>query len=40
MLLTVAYFDFPYQTQIARAQLEAEGINAWVADEFTISMQA
>ncbi len=39
MLLTVAHFDFPYQAQIARAQLEAEGIHAWVADEFTISMQ-
>lgn len=39
MLLTVAHFDFPYQAQIALAQLEAEGINAWVADEFTIGMQ-
>lgn len=39
MLLTVAHFDFPYQAQIARSQLEAEGIDAWVADEFTIGMQ-
>jgi hypothetical protein len=39
MLQTVAHFDFPYQAHIARAQLQAEGIDAWVADEFTIGMQ-
>lgn len=39
MLLTVAHFDFPWEAQLARARLEAEGIDAWVADEFTIGMQ-
>lgn len=39
MPLTVAHFDFPYEAQLARARLEAEGIDAWVADEYTISVQ-
>ncbi len=39
MLLTVAHFDFPWEAQLARTRLEAEGIEAWVADEYTIGMQ-
>ncbi|USA42193.1 DUF2007 domain-containing protein [Spongiibacter taiwanensis] len=39
MLTTVARFSFPYEAQIARARLDAEGIPAFVADEQTINMQ-
>lgn len=39
MLITVAHFDFPWEAQLARARLESEGIEAWVADEHTIGMQ-
>ncbi|WP_439135193.1 putative signal transducing protein [Pseudomaricurvus sp.] len=39
MLTTVATYSFPYEAQIARAHLDAEGIPAFVADEHTINMQ-
>lgn len=39
MLMTVASYSFPYQAQIARARLEVDGIQAYVADEHTITMQ-
>ncbi|RRJ83003.1 DUF2007 domain-containing protein [Aestuariirhabdus litorea] len=39
MLVTVARYSFPYEAQIARARLQAQGIEAYVADEHTINMQ-
>ncbi len=39
MLKTVATYSFPYEAQIARGKLDAEGIPAFVADEQTINMQ-
>ncbi len=39
MLMTVASYSFPYEAQIARARLEVDGIQAYVADEHTITMQ-
>ncbi len=39
MMVTVASYSFPYEAHIARAQLESEGIPAFVADEHTINMQ-
>jgi len=39
MLTTIATYSFPYEAQIARAHLDAEGIPAFVADEHTINMQ-
>ena len=39
MLVTVARYSFPWEAQINRARLEAEGIPAFVADEQTINMQ-
>jgi len=39
MLSTIASYSFPYEAQIARARLDAEGIPAFVADEQTINMQ-
>jgi hypothetical protein len=38
-LITIASFSFPYEAHIARANLEAEGIPAFIADEHTINMQ-
>jgi len=37
--VTVARYSFPYEASIARAMLEAEGIDARIADEHTINMQ-
>jgi hypothetical protein len=39
MLTTIATYSFPYEAQIAKARLDAEGIPAFVADEQTINMQ-
>lgn len=39
MPVTIARFDFPYQAQIARAMLDAQGVPAFVADEHTINAQ-
>ena len=39
MLVTVARYSFPWEAQVNRARLEAEGIPAFVADEQTINMQ-
>ncbi|MFC6671071.1 DUF2007 domain-containing protein [Marinobacterium aestuariivivens] len=39
MLLTAVHYDFPWEAQLARSRLEAEGIDAFVADEHTIGMQ-
>jgi hypothetical protein len=38
-MITIATYSFPYEAQIARANLEAEGIPAFIADEHTINMQ-
>lgn len=38
-LTTIASFSFPHEAQLARANLEAAGIPAFVADEHTINMQ-
>jgi hypothetical protein len=35
-LVTVAVFQTPYEAGLAKAKLEASGIPAFVADEFTI----
>lgn len=37
-LCTVARFDFPWQAHLARGQLETAGIEAYIADEHTITM--
>lgn len=37
--ITIAVYDLPYEAQIARARLQAEGIETFIADEYTISMQ-
>ena len=39
MLTTIASYSFPWEAQIAKARLDAEGIPAFVADEQTINMQ-
>ncbi|GAA0694545.1 DUF2007 domain-containing protein [Marinobacterium maritimum] len=39
MLVTIARYTYPYEAQIARALLDSEGIEAFVADEQTINMQ-
>jgi hypothetical protein len=36
---TIATFSFPHEAHIAKANLEAEGIPAFIADEHTINMQ-
>jgi len=36
--IVVARFSFPYEAQIARANLDAAGIPAFIADEHTINM--
>jgi len=38
-LITIASFSFPYEAQIAKANLEVENIPAFIADEHTINMQ-
>lgn len=38
-LKTVTSFSYPYEAQIAKANLESAGIPAYVADENTINMQ-
>lgn len=38
-LRAVASFSYPYEAQIAKANLESAGIAAYVADENTINMQ-
>ena len=37
--VTIARYDLPYEAQIARARLQAEGIQTFIADEHTIGMQ-
>ena len=37
--ITIACYDLPYEAYIARARLEAEGIQTFIADEHTINMQ-
>lgn len=37
--VTIACYDLPYEAQIARARLQAEGIQTFIADEHTIGMQ-
>lgn len=37
--VTIACYDMPYEAQIARARLQAEGIKTFIADEHTINMQ-
>ncbi|MCL6415712.1 DUF2007 domain-containing protein [Aestuariirhabdus sp. Z084] len=39
MLVTIARYSFPYEAQIARSRLQAQGVEAYVADEHTINMQ-
>ncbi|MDR2214292.1 MAG: DUF2007 domain-containing protein [Nevskiaceae bacterium] len=39
MLVTVATYSFPHEAHIAKGQLEAVDIPAFVADEHTINMQ-
>lgn len=39
MPVTIARYTYPYEAQIARALLDSEGIEAFVADEQTINMQ-
>lgn len=39
MLVTIARYSFPYEAQIAKSQLDASGIPAFIADEHTINMQ-
>ena len=38
-MIVVARFDYPHEAQIARMNLEASGIFAFIADENTINMQ-
>jgi len=38
-LINIASYSFPHEAHIAKANLEAEGIPAYIADEHTISMQ-
>ncbi|CAH0538885.1 DUF2007 domain-containing protein [Vibrio marisflavi] len=38
-MITVARFSFPHEAYIAKASLEAAGIDSFVADEHTINMQ-
>ena len=37
-LVTIASYSFPYEAQIAKANLESEGMTAFIADEHTINM--
>ncbi len=37
-MITIATFSFPFEAHIARARLEADGIPAFIANEYTISM--
>ncbi len=39
MLTTIARYTYPYEAQIARALLDSERIQAFIADEQTINMQ-
>ncbi|MBR9829165.1 MAG: DUF2007 domain-containing protein [Oceanospirillales bacterium] len=39
MLVTIARYTYPYEAQIARALLDSEGVDAFIADEQTINMQ-
>ena len=38
-MITVARFSFPHEAYIAKASLEAAGIDSFIADEHTINMQ-
>ncbi len=38
-MIVVARFEYPHEAQIARMNLEAAGITAFIADENTINMQ-
>lgn len=37
-LTTIATYSFPHEAHIARASLEAAGVEAFIADEHTINM--
>lgn len=37
--VTIGRYGLPYEAQIARARLNAEGIHTFIADEHTINMQ-
>jgi len=39
MWVTIAAYSLPYEAHLAKARLEAEGLEVMVADEHTISMQ-
>lgn len=38
-MIVVARFSFPHEAQIARASLEASGIESYIADEHTVNTQ-
>ncbi|MEJ2361760.1 MAG: DUF2007 domain-containing protein [Gammaproteobacteria bacterium] len=38
-LITIASYSFPHEAHVARANLDAAGIPAFIADEHTINMQ-
>ena len=37
-IVTVETYDLAYQAQFARSELEAEGIQCWLADETLVAM--
>lgn len=38
-LITIATYSFPHEAHVAKANLDAAGIPAYIADEHTINMQ-
>lgn len=38
-LITIASYSFPHEAHVAKANLDAAGIPAFIADEHTINMQ-
>lgn len=38
-LITIATYSFPHEAHVAKANLDAAGIPAFIADEHTINMQ-
>ena len=39
MLITIARYSFPFDAHISKAQLDAEDIPSFIADEHTVNMQ-
>jgi len=37
-LVTVKVFSYPWEAQLAKSRLEAEGMSAFIADEHTVTM--